>query len=1747
MKRTLKNLTLAALMLLSWGVLRAQGSDCLVSSFPYSEDFNASTSFPTCWTSAGRAVATYGTYYARSGNCLDLSQQGFMVCLPRMDAPLNELTITFWLSRPTSWYSGQMEVGYATDSSNTNSFTAVQTVTHTSAGYAMYTVDFSTLPATAQGRIAFRKMGTPNPGLYLDDVMVTRNSPCGDAINVEVAIVGQHGAGLRWENSLGTEGNYMVAYHTVPDGWWDSLTVSTPYAFLANLLEDTTYEAQVKSLCEGQNGAYSQPVQFITQGCGKVTAGQVDANDANGRTTNYPLNGWYNYNYAQMIYPAALLSGVSDSIRALSLYSFMAYEDVVENRTVQVKMGLTSETNFANGNIAESDLTQVFSGTWSLTAGWNTITLNTPFAYDGESNIVLALNDVTGSHVVSFVGAPVFALDNLGTGAIYYSNDDNNMLLWNPNTVESVPVCRFLFQCDSTSPCEAPMVMVVSGDANSVDVAVQGPNQTEWDIYARPAGQAWWDEYGTYTSSEFSIGGLESGTQYELRIAPACGRPTAAHSTVLTILTDCGTINPPYAQDFNLYPEYSTTIPCWTLGMGGGSLLPMVLYPMGESSKMVALGASSLVALPPVDDAFEMASLNLRFQLKGVEPNEWSSSTYGVRVGVVADADSLQQAVWLDTVMASNAMPFYASVGFDSLTDESARMVVLQALPSNGWESVYIDNMWLRVTPSCPAPSNFSLLASTTTTATFAWTGESSSYLIEYLPQGGAMGTGTLVAFSDTTGTLAALSPSTRYDAYLYGVCSDTSFGIGPIAFTTGCGDITLPYSMNFDNEQAQGMPLCWSAVSGTASVFHESMGGSGYTVSAPNALTVNGIVALPRLAVDAQSAQLQFDAFAEGAYSVVVGVCDSLSASTFTAIDTLTLTAWEYSHHSLYFLHYAGTGRYIAFRTMGNEEVYLDNVVVSAAPTCLPLANLRATGCTTTDVTLAWDEQGNASQWEVSHSTTDNGTPTSGTIVASNPYTLTGLTPGEKYYVYVRSYCSASDQGEWSGPLTVAANQWVMRRNQTDTVSLCSGLIVDDGGLAGNYSGNQRSIVIVRPDTTSGNYRLRLQGEGSIFGYNDMTADRIAIYNGTDTTIFSSRLYHSDGSNNIAFDVTAHSGVATVVFYADGFREGEGFQIRVDCQPVSCPMVSDLTVSNVTENSLTLGWQPGGSEQQWIVAYGGNSLVANANVVNLTGLNPSSTYEITVRPLCSAADTGAAAVVTATTQCGLFVLASDNPLFESFETLTAPTNSCWNLVFDGNDPIHSSAEALHGTRSLRFCSEDASVASFDQYLITPMLYSEAPIELSFAYKKDNSRTEAFQVGYSPMSNDPTDTTWVWMDTITNASYNWQTYWAQMPASASYVGIHYLSTYNNGAYNLYIDSLLVSSNFSGCSAPTLMEADVTSFDAATLTWNGMGAAYELQIRLSGNNPWQSSITVEGNTYPLSGLMAGTTYQYRVRTLCPNEATSDWSMGTFSTPTLPCYAPTQVALSNISGTQLDVSWQRADEENDYEVRIWNTRIDTTFASTTTTCHCTGLYGNTDYNAAVRSRCGNGAAFSVWSDTLTFTTATCPRPTSPAATNISAHTATLTWETNGVNTFVVEYGKGNFAIGEGVRQTISSHPYTISNLESGTEYSFLVYGLCSQDWPSDYSDRVFFTTTSVGIAPVEDGTQVSLYPNPSVGEVTVDKGDMPDGTLLTVVDVQGRIVMSQTLVASHTSLTLPSGTYFVRLSHNDTNVVKRLIVK
>lgn len=356
-------------------------------------------------------------------------------------------------------------------------------------------------------------------------------------------------------------------------------------------------------------------------------------------------------------------------------------------------------------------------------------------------------------------------------------------------------------------------------------------------------------------------------------------------------------------------------------------------------------------------------------------------------------------------------------------------------------EVIAIDNF--KVKPiSCPRPSDFTYVSSTSTSATFGWTGTSSEYTVKLFPEThsldsiGIINTNAIEmnGLSGAQGTVTGLADSFHYYAYLQANCSsaDKSEWMGPIDFFTQCNAQALPYNNNFDSFETGNAPLCWTVyTSSTAALPSASVGtsslsdidGSKYLLF-KSSVTDSIFAMLPEFdGHEVSDLVFSFDCTFESTTNsgkLKVGyVTDISDVSTFVQFDVInqTTTVLNKSYDLSTFGIPAGARLAFMYTKKYGSNTYsyyagVDNLKLYVRPNCLPVIGLQTGAIKGTTASISWTST--VGNFNIEYGAKDFVAGTGTTVTASdNNVELTGLSELTEYTVRVQSNCG-SDQSTW-------------------------------------------------------------------------------------------------------------------------------------------------------------------------------------------------------------------------------------------------------------------------------------------------------------------------------------------------------------------------------------------------------------------------------------------------------------------------------------------------------------------------------------------------------------------------------------------------------------------------------------------------------------------------------------------------------------------------------------------------------------
>lgn len=416
---------------------------------------------------------------------------------------------------------------------------------------------------------------------------------------------------------------------------------------------------------------------------------------------------------------------------------------------------------------------------------------------------------------------------------------------------------------------------------------------------------------------------------------------------------------------------------------------------------------------------------------------------------------------------------------------------------NNQFGDLAIDDVSIAQLLTCPAPTALTATRLTANSIQLNWTtGGATNSRVEYGPSGFINGAGTKINAGTNPFIVTGLNPSTAYEFRVKDSCSatDVSPWSARASMMTDCSPIASPWSENFDGPNfvvptahwAYGaIDTCWSRpaaanywwrpnsgptptaltnigtgpsadhTTGSGKYLHgEGQIGTGVALlRSPNVMLAGLLTPELRFyyhQFGAQIDSLVVKVFRDGAETRVWANAQRTSSAT---------APWSEAVVSLAsFLPDTVQIRWYAYRSpSGNNQVdvAIDDVSIDNIPACAKPLGLTVTATTQTTGTMTWNPTG-AGTFEVRYGALGQ-VPFSGTTVtaSTNPFTLTGLSPGSVYAVSVRKVCSPTLQSAWSTIDTLITQCGVVAAPYVENFE-----VGFDRGPAGGQFWNQNSTV---------------------------------------------------------------------------------------------------------------------------------------------------------------------------------------------------------------------------------------------------------------------------------------------------------------------------------------------------------------------------------------------------------------------------------------------------------------------------------------------------------------------------------------------------------------------------------------------------------------------------------------------------------------------------------------------------------------
>jgi len=509
-----------------------------------------------------------------------------------------------------------------------------------------------------------------------------------------------------------------------------------------------------------------------------------------------------------------------------------------------------------------------------------------------------------------------------------------------------------------------------------------------------------------------------------------------------------------------------------------------------------------LMLVSPETNNLGNGTKQIRFSVR----QPWTSGSIPKLVVYTLDANTgLPNKTQLQAISITGSTYMEYIIPLAGTTDDYFAFSLEHNNPDD-YPEIVIDDIYYEDLTPCIFPMNLQVTNITTNSMTLSWNASLATGVTGYeyeIRTSGAAGSGTtgleqtgIVPAPGTSINITGLSHSSHYTVYIRSICG-TSNGMWttfPVKFYTLCDVMTGNFFEGFENTNVGGwnnptIPYCWSYFAdntdgyGYTSDWNQRTGNRGFYIY--NYGNVINLVSPETNNLGAGTKRVRFYAklgWGSGNLDVYT-MNGNTSAATKTLAKSVALTT-NWVEYIVYF-PVGTTDDYFAFVSAANgisADIYIDDIYYEDAPDCKPIedSTIKVTNVSKNQATITWQDLFNANPvaYEVEVRATGNpGTPGAAFIgitpIGVPNIVATGLSPSTEYKVYVRSYCSATDQSPWSGAIDlVTLCDYSDFISYTPSLALCgpqkaelSAVLVDPTAMAAWYDAENDAVPLFEGD----------------------------------------------------------------------------------------------------------------------------------------------------------------------------------------------------------------------------------------------------------------------------------------------------------------------------------------------------------------------------------------------------------------------------------------------------------------------------------------------------------------------------------------------------------------------------------------------------------------------------------------------------------------------------------------------------------
>lgn len=841
------------------------------------------------------------------------------------------------------------------------------------------------------------------------------------------------------------------------------------------------------------------------------------------------------------------------------------------------------------------------------------------------------------------------------------------------------------------------------------------------------------------------------------------------------------------------------------------------------------------------------------------------------------------------------------------------------------------------------------------------------------------------------------------------------------------------------------------------------------------------------------------------------------------------------------------GAIRFAFYGEGSTSRMLVDNIEISQWQPCQTPSMVNVANITSNSAELTFLDFGQSQQWEYAlqqGNTIDFATAQTQTITYQGTY-LNDLLDGMTYSVAVRSVCSEGEYSSWSEIITFTTpsqptplpfettfsdiydnQKWEAVSNtninwtigsatfsgEEDTMSAYVSSNGTDYSVAMSGGWNYTYTALYREFDfgAGGNYTLSF--DYKVSGYDFMDAG-LHIFVKDENDVIIAEYYNMDqaianyvGVNQwTRADIelpTNLEGIKKIVFYSWGYISSYSTQSQVPpaidnvvIEEMICNPPTNLTVSNITENSATLSWEGVADNYKinYVVAGSSDTLTQiTPNTTYTLGLNSFENYQVSVQSVC---EEDLYSLPTPTLSFSTLQDADTIPYTCNFET---PGNNGWLLRNGSCVNQWVVGFPTSGTSNSLFISDDEESAHY-----AASANSVVIAEKLFQFSNSEYITISFDltIGGEITSNIFYDYLKVFLLPATQTLE---------PTTAYDLSGEYSYAMADYAQDVILQHL-------GTNAICLLEGTQT-----------------INITIPTPINEQRKLVFLWRNNNMSGTQPGAIIDNISITTLGGVIEEE------------CLAPTNVEVSQITSNSALVTWTPQGNETAWQVKLNQGEvIDVTTQSYT----LTNLLPTTEYDFMVRTNCGTGVSEWVSATFTTTDTIIAPIVTTLPATSITQTTAVLNAEITEGNVEILTKGFYYKETANAIWDSIAVEgqteiSVTLSDLLPQTTYSFKAF--ITTENALIQGEELTFTTDESSLSDVENAIEVNLYPNPAKEKVYLETKGFENKAKAMLSDLQGRILKEIEINSERIEInlnTLSSGVYYLKVfDNNSTKTIK-----